>query len=272
MSDAPFVFEIGPLPISGGAQNAYFVTPRGNGSGVYLANDHREGLAAIVREYDPKSLECDPQLAEAASEFGIRKGDLTPQRSHWIGGAAFKMSLGDHFQSVQRESAISGFASAASSFWQAAPWQFVSLHRPIVVALSGAIEDRLIAVVFGSGQHSLSLYQDMNTVRAVELLARSGRIEDAAGFDSLMTTFEGEPGFAANAMQRAYGLPRIPVPIKVKNGEHPPLGDFDLLALGAALKAASFLNGQSLAAESEIVADDLQVRAILRVMAEGERR
>ena len=98
------------------------------------------------------------------------------------------------------------------------------------------------------------------------LQAEAGQRKRAARLNSPIVTFDDQPQFATDAMRRAYGLPRVPVATKMRAGEGTPLSDLDLLSIGASLKAVSYLTDQVSRSTGKIVADDLEVEAIVEIM------
>ena len=267
MSNKPFLFKIAPVMVDDRETGLYFVQPALTGPGVYAADEDRAGIAQVRQDFDPQSVECEPELAAAAAEFQIGPGEITPQRAQLIGGMAFDMVLPDRFRSLESRSPLYVFAVSAGAFWQSAPWRYGTLARPIEVTFDGAVQDRMIAAIAGDADdQAFSLYPDLATLRVALEQAQQGRFEDTARLNKLVVTFESQPAFATDAMRRAYGLPRIPVPAKMWNGMGTPLQDADLLALASGLKAVSSFSDRQQSGTALIKSDDLEVTAVARLL------
>jgi hypothetical protein len=238
----------------------YFVLPPKEGAIAYRAEDDRDGLTQILRDYDAASLECEPELASAAVAVEIKPGEITPQRAQWMAGMAFDLALGDRYQSVNQKLAIYAFALACKEFWNAAPWRYQNLSRPVCLSFEGAPHRRLVGVLTnGSDERAFTLYRDLETVHAALELAGQGRPEEAARSVSLVVNFGDQPAYAVDVMRRAYGLSWIPIAAKMEDGKGSPLDDLDLLTLGAALKAVSTLTDEVTQGGALVQAGDLKV-------------
>ena len=248
-----FIFRIGPISVSDGEVNAYFVHPGSDDAITFFGDDDRAGFEQIVRKYDAGELECEPDLAATGAAFHVRVGEITPERAHAIGLMAFDMAFPDHLKGIQRDGIIYQFGVSSGNFWRAAPWRYASTRQPLEVILQGAVDTVLEGLVMdGDVEWGLSLYPDRGAVQRIYELAQAGRVNEAARVNSLIVTLQDGPAFAADAMRRAYGLPRVPLPTKMVDGAGVPLGDLDLLALAATLTAVSFLTDVRLASNGRV--------------------
>jgi hypothetical protein len=257
-----FVFKIGPLPMRDGEGSAFFVHPPEGSKFASLGATDLEGLEQVATLYIPEDLECEPALAAAAAQFGIRPGVITPERAHIIGLRAFDLALPHHYDAVKREGIIYQFGLASSQFWRASPWRYDFAQRPIHVSLSGNRGSTFEAMVLGGElQYGLFLYPQAGSVRRAIELAHEGALEEAARIDSIGVTFQDSPDFAVDAMQRSYDLPRLPVPTRITNGSGVPLEDLDLLSIATALSAVSYMTNTQTIGISRITVGDLEVEA-----------
>jgi hypothetical protein len=264
MNGTHFIFRIGPVMVDERDSQIYFVLPPKNGHIAYRADDDRDGLTQILRDYDAASLECEPELASVAVTFQIKPGELTPERAQMIAGMAFDLALGDRYKSINQKLTIYAFAIACKEFWNAAPWRYQNLSRPIGLIFEGAPHRQLVGIldsVSDDDEHSFTLYRDLDTVHAAIDLAAQGRAEEAARSISLVVNFGDQPPYAVDAMRRAYGFSRIPIAAKMEDGKGSPLSDLDLLTIGAALKAASALTDEVTSGGALVQVGDLKVEA-----------
>ena len=272
MSEKHFVFQVGPIPVKDGDVLALFVEPGNAEARTFMADDARTGLEQIVKVYGGAALECEPELASVAAEFGIRPGALTDERRHAIGIVAFEMVFGDLLIGIDRAGIVYRFGVAASAFWRAAPWRHSAVRR-IAVEFSGSASGTFEGMLMGGDlKFGLSLYPQAGTIDRVVALTAANRVEDAARVDSLIATFDDNPAYAVDAMRRAYDLPRLPVPMRMADGRGVRLAEEDLLRLAAALNAASFLNDDVRASTSTVAVDDLSVTAVARATAMASKR
>lgn len=260
-----FVFKIGPIPVTDGQVHALFVHPPEQDAVTFFGDTEPAGLEQVVRRYDAADLECEPELARVAPEFGIRVGEITPERAHIIGLRAFDLALPHHFDGVEHEGIIYQFGVSGGKFWGVSPWQYKYAKQPVSIVLSGAVEIAFEGTVMGGDlEYGLFLYPQAGSVKRAIDLALAGDLEEAGRVDSLGTTFQEEPQFAPDAMRRAYGLARLPVPTKMLNRAGVPLGDLDLLSLAAALSAVSYMNDTNTIGTASVTVAGLTVQATAR--------
>jgi hypothetical protein len=260
-----FVFRIGPISVPDGESNAYFVHPGKDDAIAFFADNDHAAFEQIVRKYEAAELACEPDLAAAAAEFHLGVSEITPERAHVIGLTAFDLANPGHLKGIQRAGIIFQFGVSCSRFWRASPWRYASTHQPLEVVLRGAVDTVLEGLVMGGDvEYGLCLYPDRGSVDRINELAHAGRVEEAARLNSLIVTLKDRPAFATDALRRAYGLPRLPVPIKMVDGAGVPLADLDVLTLAAALTAVSHLTDEILTATGRVKVSDLEVEAIVR--------
>ena len=108
----------------------------------------------------------------------------------------------------------------------------------------GNVQGRLFARVLGSneGEPGLVLFYDETSVSRIVTLVDRGHIDEAMNTDLLGVTFESSPAFAIHTLERIYGLPKLPTPLKIKSGQSLPIEEADLLLLSAALRCVSVLD------------------------------
>ncbi len=132
---------------------------------------------------------------------------------------------------------------ACAAFWKAAPWEYIDSDEPIRVELSNGRRRKAEASVLGAGgeEFGLALYDEPDSIRRVAAAVSAGRMEAAARVASTAVTFDAEPAWAAKAFEDAFGLPRLPVPLRVRNGKASPAKVEELHALVAVLEAVTTL-------------------------------
>jgi hypothetical protein len=266
-----FIFKIGPIPVNDGVVNAFFVHPPHDDAISFFGGTDREGLEQAVARYGAGELECEPDMAHAGSEFGIRAGNVTPERAHMIGLMTFDIALPHHFDAVEQEGIIYQFGLSCSKFWSASPWCFRFQKQPMRISLAGAVENVFEASVLGGDtEYGLFLYPQPGSIMQAVELAQAGELEKAGRLDSLGVTLPNGPGFAVDGMKRAYGLVRFPVVTRMANGAGVPLGDLDLLSLAAAMSAVSYMTDTNTIGIGRVTVGGMEVQATARAAAAGK--
>jgi hypothetical protein len=70
---------------------------------------------------------------------------------------------------------------------------------------------------------------------------RTGKAKETGGRDTLAVIIEMRPDFARDAMRRAHGLDRVPMPLIVERGRRGALRDAHVATFTAALTAETHL-------------------------------
>jgi hypothetical protein len=261
-----FVFKIGPVSSGEGLVNTYFVYPGKEGKDSFVGDDDRAALAEIAAAYPGESIECEPPLAGVGADFGFGEGTFTPQRAHMLGVCTFDLALPGQLKTIKREGLIYQFGVACAKFWSASPWRFGFAQHTVEITFVGSVQRQAEARVLGAAgeEYGLMLYWEPSAIEHVKTLHDAGRIAEAAGVDSLGVTFGDEPAFAVSGMARAYGLDRLPTPLKVRGGERATVDDLDLLLLASALQGLSGLSDEGVDGSGHVKVSDLETWAVVK--------
>ena len=85
----------------------------------------------------------------------------------------------------------------------------------------------------GGMEYGVALYERPG---ALERIARSTDHRTAAREDALAVTLDDEPHFAIKAVRDAYGLKRLPIPIKMVRGRATAIDTQEVAILGGVLR------------------------------------
>lgn len=237
-----FVFKIEAMPGAAPDTTAYFVVPGRPGAHAIVAPDDREAVRMLGRAYPGEPLVFEPRLGEAARQAGYETEEITRERAHYIGLTAFDLALPGVLREIRNEGLVYQFGIAAAQFHRAAPHRSPRAGRAIELAHSGAFGGRRRAWLLGvdAGEPGVATYALPEGVAEVERKLEQGP-PGLKEVDTLGVVYNRSMPFANDAMSRAYGVPALPVPIKVEQGKDAALTDKDLLLLAALLRAIAAL-------------------------------
>jgi hypothetical protein len=150
------------------------------------------------------------------------------------------------------------FVEACAAFWSARPWELLESDDPVPVALTerGRTRKAEASVMGAAGQEfGVALYDEPGSIRRVAALVTEGRMKETRRVSALAVTFDEEPAWAATALDDAFGLPRLPVPIRVRKGQGGPATTEELLDAAALLEAVAELSGPDDAEHAEVTVE-----------------
>jgi hypothetical protein len=256
-----FIFRIGPLELSGEPNYFYYVYPWENTHSFFIASSNEEGFERILEVYTSDDLECEPELAETGTTYNIASGEITPERAYNIILMGLEALEEEHFKNIERGGLIYQLGGATADFWQCQPWQkaFAKLH--LQFNFTGSIDSILYGFVMGKTKHEygIALYRTYEDLKMMLELARRGSLEEASNIETLGVTLWDEPLYASHAMQRAFGVNRIPIPVVVHDNTRCFASDLDILILAAALEAVAVMNDNMQYATGRVTVEDLEV-------------
>jgi hypothetical protein len=258
-----FVFRIGPLPADE-TTFAYFAHPGRCGEETFFASSDRDALARIASTYAGEPIEVEPDLAEAGGSMGMLPGPITPNRARMIGSMAFDIALPGRFQAITVMGLLHEFSVACAAFCRAAPWQWSYARNPLRIEVQGSASCVCDGVVMGwrGEPFGLALFPQTGIVERLGTATLRDLPNAVADLTTLGVTFDSEPAFAVDAMRRAFGLPRFPVPVHLIDGRWGDLGDGDMAKLIAVLRAIEVLTDAGVDSAGHLRAGDLEVRAL----------
>jgi hypothetical protein len=234
-------FRLGP--VQAGRNDAFFVfggiDDRGEIVQPEVAHSDAAGFAALANRFAGQPLRCEPGLAAAAGPFGFEPADLPEEAFHPRATLAFGLALGPGAGRPSLE-VLTRFLEACSEFWAAKPWELVGSDEAVRVELSVGGRRRVAeASVMGAGREEfgVALYDEPGSIRAVADAVIRGRMEAASRVAATAVTFDAEPAWAVGALDDAFALPRLPVPLRIRKGKPAPATGEELHVLAAVLEA-----------------------------------
>jgi hypothetical protein len=248
------IFRLGPLEVGGRKAYAYCgLDPDGALIPPEITHTDAKGLGALAKRYAGQPLRCEPALADAARPFGFEPAPLPETALLPRATLAYGLALGPMAGRPKLDVLIR-FLEACAAFWTARPWELLGSDDPLPVALTerGRKRKAEVSVMGAAGQEfGVALYDEPGSIRRVAALVNAGRMKETRGVSALAVTFDEEPAWAATALEAAFGLPRLPVPIRVRKGKGGPATTEELLDAAALLEAVAELAGADDAEHAE---------------------
>jgi SEC-C motif-containing protein len=248
------VFRLGPLDVGGRKAFAYGgIDTNGEPIQPEVAHTDAKGLGAIAKRFAGQPLRCEPALADAARPLGFEPAPLPGSALLPRATLAYGLALGPAAGQPTMDVVIR-FLEACAEFWSSQPWELIESDEAVSVALTERGRTRETeASVMGAGgeQFGVALYDEPGSIRRVADLVTAGRMKDASRVSALAVTFDEEPAWAAAALDDAFGLPRLPVPIRVSRGKGGTATTEELLDAAAVLEALAALSAPDDAEEAE---------------------
>jgi len=252
------VFRLGPLDVGGRNADAYCgLDPDGALIPPEITHTDAKGLGALAKRYAGQPIRCEPALAEAARPFGYEPAPLPGAALLPRATLAYGLALGPMAGRPQLDVLIR-FLEACAAFWSARPWELLGSDDPVPVALTerGRTRKAEASVMGAAGQEfGVALYDEPGSIRRVAALVTAGRMNETRNVSALAVTFDEEPAWAATALDGAFGLPRLPVPIRVRKGKGGPATTEELLDAAALLEAVAELSGPDDAEHAEVTVE-----------------
>ncbi len=252
------VFRLGPLEVGGRKAYAYCgLDADGALIPPEITHTDAKGLGALAKRHAGQPIRCEPALAEAARPFGFEPVPLPEAALLPRATLVYGLALGPMAGRPQLDVLIR-FLEACAAFWSAGPWELFGSDDPVPVALTerGRTRKAEASVMSAAGQEfGVALYDEPGSIRRVAALVNAGRMKETRGVSALAVTFDEEPAWAATALDAAFGLPRLPVPIRVRKGKGGPATTEELLDAAALLEAVAELSGPDDAEHAEVTVE-----------------
>ncbi len=252
------VFRLGPLEVGGRKAHAYCgLDADGALIPPEIAHTDTKGLGALAKRYAGQPLRCEPALAAAARPFGFEPAPLPEAALLPRATLAYGLALGPMAGRPELDVLIR-FLEACAAFWTARPWELLGSDDPVPVALTerGRTRKAEASVMGAAGQEfGVALYDEPGSIRRVAALVNAGRMKETRGVSALAVTFDEEPAWAATALDAAFGLPRLPVPIRVRKGKGGSTTTEELLDAAALLEAVAELSGPDDAEHAQVTVE-----------------
>jgi len=265
-------FRLGPLPSSGGEPKYAYVGLAEDGEPlIHEAPTDRGGLEVLQARSVGGPLVCEPALAEAGKSLGLESAPLPPSVRKVRACLAYELASGvEHGGS--KPDAIAAFLGGAAAFWAARSWEVAGPEERLrVTFLEGHGEvDGELSVVGGDGTRlpGVALCDARGALGELSKLEGSARAEAALRLANLTVDMERDPAWAAEAIEEGYGLPRVPVATRRRDGAAGPMVTQDLLvgaALLEAIAAWTGLDDEAAAGKGQAEAAGMRVMARVQV-------
>jgi hypothetical protein len=252
------VFRLGPLEVGGRKSYAYCgLDDDGALIPPEITHTDAKGLGALAKRYAGQPLRCEPAFAEAARPFGFEPAPLPEAAFLPRATLAYGLALGPMAGRPKLDVLIR-FLEACAAFWSSRPWELLGSDDPVPVALTerGRTRQAEASVMGAAGQEfGIALYDEPGSIRRVAALVTAGRMKETRNVSALAVTFDEGPAWAATALDAAFGLPRLPVPIRVRKGKGGPATTEELLDAAALLEAVAKLSGRDDAEHADVTVE-----------------
>ncbi len=252
------VFRLGPLEVGGRKSYAYCGLDADNRLiPPEITHTDAKGLGALAKRYAGQPVRCEPALAEAARPFGFEPAPLPEAAGLPRATLAYGLALGP-MAGRPKMDVLVRFLEACAVFWNARPWELMESEEPIPVTLTeNGRTRRAEASVMGAGgrEYGVAMYDEPGSIHRVAALVSEGRMKETRHVSALAVTFDEEPAWAAAALEDEFGLPRLPVPIRVRKGKGGPATTEELLDAAALLEAVAELCSPNDADHAEITVE-----------------
>lgn len=261
-----FVFRLGPLPADDPPMTAYFVCPGRAGQETVFARTADDALARIAAAYVGEAIAVEPEFADSGARLGLRSAPITPDCARLLGLVTFDTALPGCFLKIQPEGLLHEYGMACAAFWRAAPWRWKYARQPLQVEMRAPTSSfGLDAVVMGwqGESRGLALFANLGIVQRLGIGGVRELADTVEGLSTLGVSFDSEPAFGADAMRRAYDLPRLPVPIRLVEGAREPLDAQALAQLIAVLRAIEALTDAGENSTGYVRAENFEVQAVV---------
>jgi hypothetical protein len=244
MHMSKFVFRIGPLQFSEELKYFYYVYPWQDDNSFFIAGSNEEGLNKILEIHNSNEIECESELEEICTRYGIPVGEITPERGYNILLMGLEAIEEQHFKDISRGGLVYQFGGAAADFWYSQPWNKAFAKLRLQFEFTGSVNSVRYGLVMGGGnqEYGIALYKTREDLKTILELARNEFLEEAAAFETMGVILKDEPSYAAHAIQRACGINKIPIPVLVQNAKRCFVTDLDILMLSTALEAISTMD------------------------------
>jgi hypothetical protein len=235
------IMRLGPLDREGGVFYEYVVFPGRQGKSAYYAADDESAIANILYDYEVSELVCEEGLAEAGGRFGIAAKPLSQIAALGLDLLAFERFPGAPFKSINEETLVHQFCTAAKQHFEVLSQGREFLYQPLRVRVSGAVEfvtDLYLHKLQGEGE----FFSLMMEKAPAGLAPASVPVTLLQSCDRLWIARHQGPAFIADALRRAHGLDFIPVPWRTVKGKTAGVADMQLAVLISTLNAISCIS------------------------------
>lgn len=264
-----YAFRLGPLT-AGGSTYAY-VSLGDEGAPLIHEAPTDAGALEVLKAKAFGELVCEPALAEAGKPLGLDSAALPPSVLQGRAVIAYELASGIP-RAASKPDALAAFLRGAGAFWAAKSWEVVGPEERLSVSfLEGHAEvDGELSVVGGDGMRlpGVALCDARSALRELAALSGEARAEAALRLANLTIEMEREPAWAAEVIEEGFGLGRMPVATRQRDGAVGPMVTQDLLVAAALLEAIAAWTGlEDENAVGEGTAEAAGMKVVARVRA-----
>jgi hypothetical protein len=254
-----YAIKLGPLETGEGPCHAYLGI-RDDGFFAKPVIGRRDGEAMRKLAADSErgeKLLCEKRLARAGEAFGFETAPMPAWVPMPRAALAVALALGPLIVPGEPD-ALHLLGQGASEFVRAAPWRYWDDCDPFEVVAEGARTTRFEGALMGSGgmRYGVALYRRSGALSRVARSVDRGDMGSAAREDALAVTLDDEPRFAIAAVRDAYGLDRVPVPMKMERGGPRAVESRDLVILGGTLRLLAAVTPEQRQASLAVTSGD----------------
>ena len=263
-----FVTKFGPIPVGRRLTNSYVAfTDGGLALPPVVGTDDAAALRQIRAGRSGPYL-CDETLAQAGMTEGFMVASVPHELIEPVAQLALSTTLGAGVDPTAI-AALVPFASAAAAFAKSEPWELWHSDQVLSVTLTGSIAGAFELSIMGSGgrEFGLMLYDEPGVMNEVIATHAQGLPVNKRRLSFRSFGFEDDPTYVIRALNLAFDLDDVPVPMRVAHGEAVPLASSDILAIAAVARAASALGPARRDAKAVATCEGLSVTAEIRAPA-----
>lgn len=237
-----YAFKLGPIETGDGFMTTYVGMTPDEALQPKFAARPADALRSLAEQAAGHELRCEPSLARAGKAVGFEPAKAPEWVAFPRATLAFGLALGNHGSKLFG-APIPDFLAASATFMKARPWRHWDNGDVVDLRVTGLRNEQYEASIMGSGgqEYGIALYEEKGAIAKLSRLFDEGRVHEAANIRSIAVTMDDQPLWAIKAVKDAFGLARLPVPIKVARGAPGPVDAIDLATLATALMAVAQL-------------------------------
>jgi hypothetical protein len=262
-----FAFKLGPIPLEQGDVNAYVAFASDTlKSHVCFDTRDADGLARLARVLPGRTVSCEPELARLGRKHGFVARPMPKELLLVRATLALAFAWGPAAEEVLPEH-IGELLLASVQLWEAAPWRYWENEVRLTATLSGAMRGKreLMLLGNGGGEFGFALFDEPGGHARMCRLAHGERYEAASQVPCLALNYDGWPEFAAEAVEDATGMPRLPAPMRLTRAGPGMADASDVRLLTATARALCGLSPGRLDGEGEVGEGAERVAVYVRV-------
>jgi len=237
-----YAFKLGPIETGDGFFTTYVGMTPDEAFQPTFADRPTDALRSIAERAKGHELRCEPSLARAGKAVGFEPAKAPDWVALPRATLAFGLALGNSGAKLIG-APIPEFLAASAAFMKARPWRHWDNGDIVDVRVTGLRDKQYEASIMGAGgqEYGIALYEEKGAIEKLSRLHDEGRVPEAVTIRSIAVTMNDEPLWAIKAVKEAFGLARLPVPMKVARGAPGPVDAIDLATLATALMATAQL-------------------------------